>query len=196
MGTTSASVSRSFGELTRQYFGEALSVDEVLDRLEWDLSRSRPPLPATEEALWVGSIGYEAYRDNADFVGILRAAGVRRLIDVRELPISRRRGYAKTALSNAAAALGIEYVHVRALGNPKPYRDLYKSGRRAEGRLAYHKHLLREQRTALDDLVVLLREKPSALMCLERDPCACHRTVIIEALQEELGLRLDVVDLV
>ena len=86
---------------------------------------------------------------------------------MRELAISRRRGYAKTALAEAMAAEGIEYVHMRALGNPKPFRDLYKSGRVHEGRAQYERFLREERRDALDGLVVLLQEKPSALMCVE-----------------------------
>jgi hypothetical protein len=38
----------------------------------------------------------------------------------------------------------------------------------------------------------LLREKRSALLCLEDDPMRCHRTVILEALRDELGLDLDI----
>jgi uncharacterized protein (DUF488 family) len=145
--------------------------------------------------MWVGSVGYERYRQNSDFARRLADAGVERLIDVREAPISRRRGFAKTALGEAMAAVGIEYVHIRALGNPKQYRDLYRSGHVAEGQGLYERHLLTERREALDDLVPLLRDKRSALMCLEHDPASCHRTVIIDLLRRELGLELEVVEI-
>jgi uncharacterized protein (DUF488 family) len=180
--------SRSIAELTLAVFGEALTIDEVLAEIA-DVEAS----PST--ALWVGSVGYERFKDNRMFTRRLRDVGVERLIDVRELPISRRRGYAKTALAGAASEAGIEYVHVRALGNPKAFRDLYKSGRVAEGRAAYERFLLGERRTALDDLVGLLREKPSALMCVEHDAATCHRTVIVEALRDELGIALDVAEI-
>jgi len=134
-------------------------------------------------AVWVGSVGYERYKENGDFARRLHAVGVERLIDVRELPISRRRGYAKTALSEAMAAVGIDYLHIRALGNPKPFRDLYKSGRTAEGREHYERYLLGEQRAALSELAALLPEKRTALMCVEHDPLTCHRTVILDALR-------------
>jgi uncharacterized protein (DUF488 family) len=145
--------------------------------------------------LWVGSVGYERHRDHRAFARHLKSSGVERLLDVRELPISRRRGYAKSALREAMADVGIEYLHVKALGNPKPYRDLYKSGRIAEGRERYREHLLSEQRAALDDLVPLLREKRSALMCVEHDETTCHRTVIVQSLRDELGLDLDVAEI-
>jgi uncharacterized protein (DUF488 family) len=145
--------------------------------------------------LWVGSVGYEKFKDSRDFASMLAAEGVERLIDVRELPISRRRGYAKTALADALAGAGVQYVHLRALGNPKPYRDLYKSGRVEQGRERYMRFLLGERRDALDGLVRLLGEKRTALMCVEHDATTCHRNVIFEALRVNLGLDLDIADL-
>ena len=182
----------SLAELTKAFFGEPLTMDQMLALLE-----AEPPstVAAAPAALWVGSVGYERHKDNAIFAQHLRASGVERLIDVRELPISRRRGYAKTALGLAMAAEGIEYIHIKALGNPKPFRDLYKSGRVEEGQRRYEEHLLGEQRGALEDLGPLLREKRSALMCVEHDPATCHRSVIIDALRHELGLALDVAEI-
>lgn len=147
-----------------------------------------------ESPLWVWSVGYERFKDSALFAASLREAGVRRLVDVRELPISRRRGYAKTALRETLAAAGIEYVHVRALGNPKPLRDLYKSGRVEEGRRRYQLHLLDERRPALDELLALLRELPTAIMCVEHDATTCHRSVILDALRDELDIVLEVAE--
>jgi hypothetical protein len=185
---------RSVAELTMAVFGEALSIDEALARAELiDISMSRNSKATTD--LWVGSIGYELHKDHLAFARHVQAAGVERLIDVRELPISRRRGYAKSALTQAMADVGVEYLHIKALGNPKPFRDLYKSGHVEEGRLCYEKHLLGEQRNALEDLIPLLREKRCALMCVEHEPAICHRTVIVEALRNQLGLTLDVAEI-
>ena len=115
---------------------------------------------------------------------VLVDANVERLIDVRELPISRKRGFAKTALSEALATAGVEYVHLRALGNPKEFRDLYKSGKVSAGKTAYRRFLLSERCEELADLDRILREKRSALMCVEHDPVICHRQVILDALQD------------
>jgi Protein of unknown function, DUF488 len=192
---TARNDTRSVAELTRVLFGEALTIDQVLARLQdVHLPASFGP-KAAATGLWIGSIGYELHKDHVAFARHVRAAGVQRLIDVRELPISRRRGYGKSALAQAMADVGVEYVHIKALGNPKAYRDLYKSGRVEEGQRRYEEHLLGEQRAALDDLGPLLREKRSALMCVEHDPAACHRTVIIDALRRELNLTLDVAEI-
>jgi len=197
MGSPATSgANRSLADLTRAYFGEALSMDEVFARVaDVDIELESPQRSEQPQALWVGSVGYERYKDNAGFARLLHDAGVECLVDVRELPISRRRGYAKTALCQAMAAVGIDYVHVRALGNPKPFRSLYKSGRVAEGRARYEQHLLTECREALGQLVPLLRERPSALMCVEHDPTTCHRTVILDALREEFGIDLEVAEI-
>lgn len=182
---------RSFAELTRAHFGESLSMDDVWRLLDDE----EPAQEAMTESVWLGSVGYEKYKLNSDFSRMLSEGGVERLIDVRDLPISRRRGYAKTKLGEALAEEGIEYVHVKALGNPKPIRDMYKAGNPIEGRRLYEALLLTERRTALDDLAVLLASKRTALMCVEHDADVCHRTVIVDALRSELGLELDVVHL-
>jgi uncharacterized protein (DUF488 family) len=171
-------------------------MDELFARVEGVDRRAETSTPIASDTRWIGSIGYELHKNVRDFVQLLRDAGVDRLIDVRELPMSRRRGYGKTALSEALSTAGIEYVHMRALGNPKPFRDLYKSGLVAEGRELYHRHLLGERRFALQDLANLLGDdKRSALMCVEHDPSTCHRTVILEAMRDELDVALDVAQL-
>lgn len=186
---------RSVAELTTALFGEALSIDQVLVRLEQvDLPDSGGSDAATG-SLWLGSVGYELHKDYLAFARHVRDAGVERLIDVRELPISRRRGYAKSALGQAMADVGVEYVHIKALGNPKPFRDLYKAGNVDEGQRRYEEHLLGKQRDALEALVPLLQEKRCALMCVEHDPATCHRTVILDALRSELGVELDVAEI-
>jgi len=194
MATIAARAPRSIADLTRAVFGEPLSLDEVFARIEGVEVSTRPR--DTAVPTWVGSVGYERHKDHRAFAEHLRVNSIERLIDVRELPISRRRGYAKTALSEAMHEVGIEYVHMKALGNPKPLRDLYKSGRVAEGRDAYQQFLFRERRDALDALAPLLQEKRSVLMCVEHDASTCHRTVILDALRSELGLALDVGEVV
>ena len=185
---------RSVAELTTAVFGEALNMDQVLARLEL-VDISVPTSVEATKGLWLGSIGYEQHKDHVAFAHHVRTAGVERLIDVRELPISRRRGYAKGALARVMAEVGVEYLHIKALGNPKPFRDLYKSGKVEEGQHRYEEHLLGEQRGALVDLVPLLHEKRCALMCVEHNPATCHRTVIFNALQSELGVELDVAEI-
>jgi len=164
---------------------------ELIEALPFDPS----DLPATEGAsssVWIGSIGYENYHSVEDFARLLADSGVEQLVDVRELPISRRRGFAKSALAAALAEQSVEYVHLRSMGNPKEFRDLYKSGKVAEGRAGYE-HLLTHERTdELRELATTIQAKRSALMCVEAEEDVCHRQVIFEALRDQVGLDLDI----
>lgn len=187
---TSTVERQSFSDLSRAVLGQSLSIDQALGFLMQEEFAPSPAVSST--ALWVGSVGYENYRDVGDFARMLADAGVERLVDVRELPISRKRGFAKTALSEALANAGVEYVHLRALGNPKEFRDLYKSGKVAAGKRAYQRFLLSERAKELADLNQILKEKRSALMCVEHDPKVCHRQVILDALRDRLEDGLEV----
>jgi hypothetical protein len=180
---------RSLAELTQAAVGRSLSMAALFDLVERQSIESRGEQDA--DRIWLGSVGYESFKTNADFARMLVRAGVERLIDVRELPISRKRGFAKSALAGALEAEGIEYVHVKSLGNPKAYRDLYKSGNVEEGRGAYGSFLREERRDALRELEALVAERRSALMCVEHEESVCHRQVILEALAET-GLALEV----
>ncbi len=137
------------------------------------------------------TIGYEA-TTMADFLAALQAAGVRRVIDVRALPSSRRPGFSKTPLAASLAEAGIGYVHLRALGTPKRGRDAAKKGDVATLRAVYDEQLeLPEAQAAAAQMLDLAEETPSALLCYERDPCHCHRTLLLEA----VGQGMKVVDL-
>jgi uncharacterized protein (DUF488 family) len=129
----------------------------------------------------VFTTGYQQHPNPASLVTALRDAGVRRVVDVRELPLSRKPGFSKTALGEELRAGGIEYEHVRALGNP--FRELYRAGRADEGRRRYAEHVETAARPALDQLHATIAREPTCLLCLEASHDECHRTVIADALQ-------------
>jgi uncharacterized protein (DUF488 family) len=133
------------------------------------------------------TVGYEG-RSISELLDTLVQADVQRLVDVRELPLSRRRGFSKTALSEALAEVGIEYVHVRPLGNPKPNRERYWSGDVAGGAETYREYLHDGSYGALLQLAESLDGAAACLLCFERDHAACHRDVIVDSL---LDLRPD-----
>lgn len=130
------------------------------------------------------TVGYAGHHEPTSLVTALEAAGVRRVVDVRDVPHSRRRGFSKTALAAALAEAGIAYEHERALGNPKPYRDLYRSGRAADGRRAYAAFIRDCSARAVDRLAATLADGRTCLLCLEHDHRDCHRDVIVEELRE------------
>ena len=128
------------------------------------------------------TIGYEG-ATVAEFLAALQKAGVERVIDIRAVPNSRRPGFSKTPLRNALAEAGIDYVHLRALGTPADGRAAARAGRKDELKRIYAGQLeLPEAIAETGKMLDLSREKPSALLCYERDPAACHRTLLLEAL--------------
>jgi len=130
------------------------------------------------------TIGYEA-TTMADFLAALTRAGVRRVIDVRALPLSRRPGFSKSSLAASLAETGIDYVHLKALGTPKRGRDAAKKGDVATLTAVYDEQLeLPEAQAAAARMLELASEMPSALLCYERDPCHCHRTLLLAAVGE------------
>lgn len=127
------------------------------------------------------TIGYEA-SDMPDFLATLRTAGVKRLIDIRELPLSRRKGFSKQALAAHLEAAGIAYTHLKALGNP---------ARHAEGdwRALYRHHLQSPAaQPALTHAAELCTREACALLCYEREHNECHRAMTSELLAERTGM--------
>jgi uncharacterized protein (DUF488 family) len=130
----------------------------------------------------VFTIGYERATPPA-LLAALRAAGVRRVVDVRALANSRRPGFAKRALSAALEEAGIGYLHLPALGTPPEGREAVRAGRPEEMRRIFARRLAAtEAQAALADLADRARREPVCLLCLESDPRNCHRALVAEAL--------------
>jgi uncharacterized protein (DUF488 family) len=127
------------------------------------------------------TIGYEA-TTVSDFIAALKGAGVERLIDVRALPLSRRPGFSKSPLKGALEEAGIEYIHLKALGTPAEGRAAARAGRYSDMERIYAGQLeLPEAMVQSAQMLELAAEKPSALMCMEREPAHCHRTLLLKA---------------
>jgi uncharacterized protein (DUF488 family) len=137
------------------------------------------------------TIGYEA-TTVSDFIAALHEAGVERVIDVRALPLSRRPGFSKSPLRAALEEAGIEYVHLKALGTPAEGRSAARAGRHADLERIYAGQLeLPEAIAQSAQMLALASEKPSALLCMEREPAHCHRTLLLKAVAPDA----EVVDL-
>ncbi|GHF38859.1 uncharacterized protein (DUF488 family) [Deinococcus metalli] len=139
------------------------------------------------------TIGYEDAPLDA-FLDTLKGAGVTLLVDTRERAQSRRRGYSKTALSEALQEQGIGYRHLRALGTPPAIRKAYKLDRDFAALTAGYTLHLATQQSALEELGHLAAQEHVALLCYERNPGECHRSLIARRLQD-MGLVGGVEDL-
>ena len=137
------------------------------------------------------TIGYEG-TTQPDLVAALALAGVKRVIDVRAVPLSRKPGFSKNILASGLHEAGIGYVHLKALGTPPAGREAARKGRHAEMAQIYAGQLeLPEAIAATAQLLELADELPSALLCFERDPATCHRRVLIDTVAPDA----EVVDL-
>lgn len=133
----------------------------------------------------VFTIGYEGATVD-EVLTALREAGVEQVADVRAIAASRRPGFAKTSLAANLKSAGIGYRHLRALGTPKPGRDAAKKGDRATLERVYAGQLeLPEAQAEAEALKAMTAERPTALLCFERDPAMCHRTLLIAATMPE-----------
>lgn len=139
----------------------------------------------------VFTIGYERATPSS-LLAALRAAGVRRVVDVRALANSRRPGFAKRALSAALEEAGIGYLHLPALGTPPEGREAVRAGRPEEMRRIFARRLAgTEAQAALADLTDRAAREPVCLLCLESDPRNCHRTLVAEAVAARAGAAID-----
>lgn len=136
--------------------------------------------------LW--SAGYEG-RDIDSFVTSLVDSRIDVVADVRLTPISRKKGFSKTRLGEALAEAGIEYTHLRGLGNPKDNRAPFWDGRLDVGKARFRGVLRSEEAQAdLDRLAEHARRSRVAVLCFEEDESRCHRQVVLETVRERAAV--------
>jgi len=139
----------------------------------------------------LATIGYQG-APAAAVLGLLEAAGVDLLVDVRAVAASRRPGFSKSQLSAGVSALGIGYLHLRGLGTPPDGRLAARSGRYADLERIYREHLegapARAETAQLTELVRSGRRV--CLLCFEHQPEHCHRRLVAERVAEELDVEI------
>ena len=87
------------------------------------------------------TIGYEQ-RDITEFINTLNDLNIDTLIDVREIPASRKPGFSKNRLREHLEQANKKYIHIRELGSPGPLRKkLYKDNDYNSFFTGYKKHL-------------------------------------------------------
>lgn len=139
----------------------------------------------------LATIGYEGL-DVETFFNILMRNGVQTIVDVRELPLSRKRGFSKTAMSTHAASLGLRYVHLPILGTPRDIRRDYRVDKDWDRFSARYLAYLKLQGLELERLAELIRREACCLLCFEADHLRCHRRYIADALYEKIGGELKI----
>ncbi len=132
----------------------------------------------------VFTIGYEGM-GLEEFLDLLREHQITTVVDVRELPLSRKPGFSKTTLAEALGDASIGYVHMADLGCPKAVRIQYRlDGDWAQYVAGFTRHLV-GQDDALAALAARAKASKCALLCFEADPGQCHRSLVADAVKKK-----------
>lgn len=131
------------------------------------------------------TIGYESLKPDR-FIELLKKCRVEVLVDVRELPISRKPGFAKNALAALLIKNGIEYRHAPEFGCPRDVRHAYRD---SGDWVSYTHEFLRfldTRESALSVFAEFIVERRCCLLCLEEDFNFCHRKYVAEAIADRV----------
>ena len=137
------------------------------------------------------TIGYEGI-DVDEFVERLKKYNVTRLIDVREIPISRKKGFSKTALKGKLEKENIKYVHFKSLGSPSPLRKKLKTNWDYNYFFKTYLKYLSKNMDAIKEVYQYISDGINCIMCFERTPEKCHRSAVANKINEysEYGLTI------
>lgn len=141
----------------------------------------------------LATIGYETDTQGG-MIARLKAAEVELVVDVRAVASSRKAGFSKTLLGASLKDQGVDYLHLRPLGTPKPGREAARAGRIDEMRQIFNAHLEEPEAVlALAQATELAKTRRVALLCYEDDPNCCHRQIVAERIRQTL--KCEIIDL-
>ena len=122
-----------------------------------------------------------------EFLGLLRAHRIQAVADVRSQPYGRNRHFDRDFIEAALTAEKIEYLFLgRELGARREEEAAYADGRAEYGRIA----TLPLFSAGIARLTELASRRRTALMCAEKEPLDCHRTILISRRLRAAGLRV------
>ncbi len=132
--------------------------------------------------------GYEGLRVD-DFLDLLLRSGIRRIIDVRNNPVSMQYGFHKRTLCSLAGNVGIQYGHFPDLGIPSHLRrNLDTQSDYEKLFLKYITEIVEPARVSMEKVALAMKDEPSVLICMEADPIMCHRTSLANEMSRISGL--------
>jgi uncharacterized protein (DUF488 family) len=141
------------------------------------------PLPlTTSPTLW--TIGHST-RSSEEFLSLLTAHGIGRLVDVRRYPGSRRYPHFHSdALAKSLSEVGLTYQHRPNLGGRRTARaDSPNKGWKNASFRGYADYMhTKEFQQALEALMADAAQSRMVIMCAEAVPWRCHRSLIADSL--------------
>ena len=130
------------------------------------------------------TIGYEGI-DQSQFLSWLSNYKINVVADVRDLPLSRKKGFSKTALSDFLVKNKIDYINFRELGAPKELRTFLFQTKDYKTYFKKYKNIVSKNLAAIDTILDTIKDgKNVALLCYEKDPSTCHRSVVADEVKK------------
>ena len=140
------------------------------------------------------TVGYEG-TDIDNFVIHLKNNAIDCLLDVREIPLSRKQGFSKASLSKRLSKERIHYVHFRELGSPKHVRNKLKEDGDYVWFFKAMKSYLADKKDVIEKAHQYVVSKTCCLMCFEHLASQCHRKVVATKIKEYDGNGLQIMDI-
>ncbi|MFJ1471393.1 DUF488 domain-containing protein [Massilia orientalis] len=136
------------------------------------------------------TIGYEGL-DIENFLTLLRLGNVETVVDIRELPLSRKKGFSKNGLREILNTNGFAYQHISELGCPKSIRDQYRLDGDWQRYKKDFKRYLASQSEVISQLSEMAENAHCALLCFEANYRMCHRSLVADAVQHASGIEVE-----
>ena len=140
-----------------------------------------------DKKIVVYTIGYEGM-DIDEFIRTLEINKIEQILDVREIPISRKVGFSKSKLESRLSADGIRYIHMKELGSPKEIREKLHATHDYKEFFDSYRYYIGSNFSYIQDAWERVLEYRTCLMCFEKKPEECHRSVLAEYLLTTMPL--------
>jgi len=140
------------------------------------------------------TVGYEG-RNIDSFITQLKKHSIDCLIDVREIPLSRKKGFSKSALSQRLSRENIHYIHFRDLGSPKPLRENLKLAGDYTTFFDKIDQYLADKKETIEKAYNLVSTNTRCLMCFEKLAATCHRKIVARKIKTRDGNGLKIMNI-
>jgi len=170
---------------------------DIYGRYPWYASKSElkdlvpqnaPKLKTAEIAVY--TMGYEERSVDGFFNKLLRA-GIRRIIDVRANPTSRKYGFARSSLSSLSGKLGLDYCHYPELGITSEKRRGVQTFSEFQELFGYYeRQILPAKSDSVAKVGEMVKKIPSVLVCMEKEAVDCHRGRLAVRIAHLTGLNI------
>lgn len=127
------------------------------------------------------TIGYEGTTFD-EWLEHLLSNDITCLVDIREIPVSRKRGFSKTKLRDALDSRGIKYVHYKSLGSPSEIRIQLHQDKDYISFFEKYNIYLEDKDDELIEISELAKKERICLLCFEQNHHRCHRDSVAKRL--------------